>query len=123
MIIEDAPFSEQKYSSDFIAPEVFSQFVDRGPLPSSIIHPFEDDYIKLSSEPGNNGGLFVTCHAVVRNSADGPKWFITEEHKGIVCILVRSQHQELVENNMEVSAVRIIGKTRSGKSVLCEAVA
>jgi len=123
MIIEDNPPTEQKYTSDFIAPEVFSQFVERGPVPSSIVRPYEEEYIKLSSEPGNGGGLFVTCHAVVRSSSDGPKWFITEEEKGIVCILVRSQHDELVANNMEVSAVRIIGKTRSGKSVLCEAVA
>jgi len=118
---EESP--EQKFTSDFIPPDVFSQFINRGPVPSSIIRPFDDGDIKLKSEEGHDGGWFITCHAVVRSSHDGPKWFITEEGKGIVCILVRSQHSALIENDLRVSAIKVIGKTRSGKSVLCEAVA
>jgi len=122
MIIEETQ-PEQKYSSDFIPPGVFSQFVERGPIPSSIVRPFDSDQITLKSEPGNEGGWFITCHAVVRNSEEGPKWFITEEDRGIVCIIVRSQHEELIANDLQVSSIRIIAKTKSGKSVLCEVVA
>ena len=66
-----------------------------------------------------DGTVVRFCHAVIDEDCTG--WYLTSEDSGLICLIMAFSFEALSEEGT-VKALKVVRKSKSGRSILCQAV-
>lgn len=129
-LLEGLRDSQKKYLEKTANPRSpfsseFSKLIKNLPKKGKIITSEDGEMVNVFAdwkERDNKPFCVYYCRAKIDKDATG--WYLHNEDFGLVCLLAMFSYERLIEKGSDkfVQEIKVMRKTKSGKSLLCEII-